>query len=327
MSIHPLLPRLAALVAVPLLAAACNGGTEATNEPDEREEGGSIGSAYDLSDAAVTVGSKEFTEQLILGQITILALEEAGARVSDETGLVGSTTVRGALTAGEIDMYWEYTGTGWITHLGNTEPIQDSREQYEAVDEADAENGIRWLEPATFNNTYAIAVGPQFAQEHDITQLSQLGPFLDENPDLATMCAAAEFLTRDDGLPGLEEEYGFDIPDAGIVEMELGLVYPTVAEGEDCALGEVFATDGRIAGLNLTILEDDRAFFPSYLPSLNVRQEVLEEHESIAELFAEIAAALDTDTIRDLNARVDVEGEQPEDVARQFLVAEGFIAG
>lgn len=132
----------------------------------------------DLSGASLTVGSKEFTEQLILGQITLLALEDAGADVSDQTGLVGSTAVREALTAGEIDLYWEYLGTGWITYLENTEALPDPQEQYEAVRDADAENGITWLPPAPFNNTYAIATTNEVAEENGITSISDIGELI-----------------------------------------------------------------------------------------------------------------------------------------------------
>lgn len=132
----------------------------------------------DLSGASIRVGSKEFTEQLILGQLTKFVLEEAGANVSDQTGLVGSVTVRQALTSGEIDMYWEYLGTGWVTYLDNTEAIPDPQEQYEALKEADAANGIVWLEPAPFNNTYAIAMTNERSEELGITRISQIAELL-----------------------------------------------------------------------------------------------------------------------------------------------------
>jgi osmoprotectant transport system substrate-binding protein len=128
----------------------------------------------DLSGASITVGSKEFTEQLILGHITMMALEEAGADVSDQLGLVGSTTVREALLAGDIDMYWEYLGTGWVTYLENEEGIPDPQEQYEAVRDADAENGVAWLEPAPFDNTYAIAVTDETAEDLGISSVSEI---------------------------------------------------------------------------------------------------------------------------------------------------------
>jgi osmoprotectant transport system substrate-binding protein len=128
----------------------------------------------DLSGASLTVGSKEFTEQLILGNITKLALEDAGAEVDDQIGLVGSTAVRDAIVAGDVDLYWEYLGTGWVTYLENEQGIPDPQEQFEAVREADAANGITWLEPAPFNNTYAIATTNETAEEQGITSISDI---------------------------------------------------------------------------------------------------------------------------------------------------------
>src|SRR5690606_28991791 len=133
---------------------------------------GRIGEEFDLSGASLTVGSKEFTEQLILGHITMLALEEAGADVSDQIGLQGSTIVRNALSSGEIDMYWEYLGTGWVTHLGNDEGVPGAEAQYEAVREADADNDIVWLEPTPFDNTYAVAVSDENADRLGVSTIS-----------------------------------------------------------------------------------------------------------------------------------------------------------
>jgi len=297
---------------------------ETTMAATETTPAGDGGGAVDLSGMSYTVGSKEFTEQLILGQITIQVLENAGADVSDETGLVGSDTVRGALTSGEIDMYWEYTGTGWINHLGNTAPVTGEQEQYEAVATADVEeSGITWLPPAPFNNTYAIALASETAEELEVTSLSDLAALQEENSDALTLCAAAEFLARDDGLPGLEEAYGFSFGDE-VSELELGLVYTSTDKGDPCTFGEVFATDGRIAALDLTVLEDDMQFFPSYLPSLNVGEGV-EGIDQLQELFGPVSAALDTETMQALNSRVDVDGEQPEDVATSFLEDNGLL--
>lgn len=311
--------------------AASAGGTEPSPAASPSGDTGTSaspggGGDVDLAGVEVTVGSKEFTEQLILGEITKQVLEDAGATVDDQTGLVGSTTVREALTSGEIDMYWEYTGTGWITHLGNEEPVTGEQEQYDAVKEADAENGIVWLEPAPFNNTYAIALASEKASELGLTTLSDLATYANENPDEATLCAAAEFLSRDDGLPGLEEEYGFTFGE-NVSEVEFGLIFTSIDKGDPCVFGEVFATDGRIAALDLTVLEDDKQFFPSYLPALNVRQEVMDANPGIADLFAPIAQALDNETMQGLNAKVDVDGEEPADVARTFLEEQGMIGG
>src|SRR5215210_6041397 len=118
--------------------------------------GGSIAQNYDFAGQTYTVGSKEFTEQLVLGNITRLALEEAGATVNDQIGLTGSDAARTALTSDEIDMYWEYLGTAWVSYLGETGSIPEP--QFETVSERDQEeNNVHWLEPAPEQNSYAIA--------------------------------------------------------------------------------------------------------------------------------------------------------------------------
>ena len=312
--------RLCAAVAVLALFVSACGEDDAAETP----EGGTKADAGVLSGSNFKVGSKEFTEQLILGQMTIQVLEDAGAKVTDETGLVGSNTVRAALMSGEIDMYWEYTGTGWINHLGNTQPVKGEREQYEQVAKADLEkNGVTWLQPAPFNNTYAIATSSENARTLGVSSLSELAPLQQRNPSAFTLCAAAEFLARDDGLPGLEKAYGFSFGKK-VSELELGLVYASVDKGEPCTFGEVFATDGRIAALDLTVLRDDKQFFASYLPALTVRRGT-EKILQLETLFAPVAAALDTATMQELNSRVDVKGEQPKDVARDFLKEKRLI--
>lgn len=317
---------LALLGALALVLTACPEDAPDVADPDDPDDGnGVIAEEVDLSGAEFTIGSKEFTEQLILGHITILALEAAGADVTDQTGLVGTPTVRAALEEGEIDMYWEYTGTGWLEILGHDDYIPDEQEQYEAVRDEDTENDIAWLSPGGFNNTYAIATYPGGTDEHGATTISDWAGVASDDPEEARLCAAAEFLVRDDGLPGLEETYGFELGSDYVHEMELGVIYSRLEQGDPCSFGEVFATDGRIEALDLEVLEDDEEFFPTYLPSLTVRQEVLDEWgelERVAELLAE---RLDTDTMRELNARVDVEGELEEAVAEEWLREEGLI--
>lgn len=324
--------RFAFLGAIALILAACTSGTGTSPAATASGPAASAGSpaasaagGADLTGTSFTVGSKEFTEQLILGQITKLVLEDAGATVTDETGLVGSPVVREALVSGDIDMYWEYTGTGWITHLKNTAPVQGTREQFEAVKEADAANGIVWLDPAPLNNTYAIAIASEKATELGLTTLSDVAAYATANPSAATICAASEFLARDDGLPGLEAAYGMKF--ATPATLELGLIPPAIDTGTDCLFGEVFATDARIVELGLTVLEDDKSFFPAYEPSLNVRKEVFDANPGLADLFAPVAAALDTATMTALNAKVDVEGGEAADVARDFLTEKGLMGG
>ena len=319
---------LALAVALALSLAACGGddeGEPGAEEPADKP-GGSIAADYDFSGKSFTVGSKDFTEQLVLGEITKQALEAAGAEVKDQIGLAGTVAAREALTSGQIDMYWEYTGTGWITHLGETQPIPDSQEQYEAVAEADlAQNNVQWLAPAPANNTYALAIRSEAKDELGVETISDIARLAEENPDQATICIGNEFATRDDGLPGLEKAYGFEFPQQAVSTMQEGVIYDATDKGNQCNFGEVFATDGRIEALDLAVIEDDKGFFPVYNPSLTVRQDVAEETPELTDLFAEIAAKLDNETLQALNAAVDVEGQSEEEVAENWLREQGFI--
>jgi osmoprotectant transport system substrate-binding protein len=321
---HPTtaLTRLLALTAaLALSVTACGGGEPTAGGGSGGKEGSIAEAGYDLSDVSFTVGSKEFTESIVLGQITLQALQAAGANASDKTGLTGSATVREALESGEIDMYWEYTGTGYVNILGNT--TEDVPEDlYKTVADADAEqNNIAWLEPAPMNDTYRIAITSAFADETGIEDMSDVATFVQDNPDKGAVCAASEFINRDDGLPGLEKAYGFDFSE--VVELDLGLIYTQV--GKSCPFGEVFSTDGRIVANDLVVVEDDKGFFIDYNAALTMRQETLDENPDISELFAGISEALTSEVITGLNAAVDVDGETAEDVAEEFLRSNGFI--
>jgi len=228
--------------------------------------------------------------------------------------------VREALESGEVDMYWDYTGTGWVNILGNT--TEDVPEDlYAAVAEADAANDIAWLEPAPMNDTYRIAVNSDFASENSLATMSDAATFIQENPDEGVLCAASEFINREDGLPGLETAYGFEFSE--VVEVDLSLVFTQV--GDTCQFGEVFSTDGRIPANDLTVLEDDEGFFVEYNAALTLRQETLDEFPAIEEIMAPISEALTDEEITALNALVDVDGETEEDVARQWMEDNGFV--
>jgi osmoprotectant transport system substrate-binding protein len=307
-----------------LLATACGGDTDLSDAGGtgggDGAGGGSIAEDYDFAGTSVTVGSKEFTESVILGQITIAALQAAGADAADQTGLTGTDTVRAALESGEIDLYWEYTGTGWVNILGNTTTDLPD-DLFAAVSEADAANGVAWLEPAPFEDTYRIATSAELAEQEGLETTSDVAEFVAANPDQGSICAASEFLNRDDGLPGLQTAYGFEFTE--VVELDLGLIYTQV--GDSCAFGEVFSTDARIVSNDLVVLEDDKDFFVPYNGALTLRQEVLDENPEIADLMAEISALLTDDTITELNSQVDNDGEEYADVAQQFLRDNGFI--
>jgi len=152
--------------------------------------------------------------------------------------------------------------------MDETRPIPDERDQYRAVARRDLrENGIAWLPYAPFNNTYGLAVRREAAGRLGVRTISDLARLARERPADASICVAEEFLSRDDGLPGLEAAYGFRFPPDRILKLDEGLVYDQVDSGERCNFGEVFLTDGRIGANDLVTLEDDRRFFPKYNPA------------------------------------------------------------
>jgi osmoprotectant transport system substrate-binding protein len=271
--------------------------------------------------ADLTIGSTESTESILLGKITGQVLENASASVTDKTGISGSATVREALKAGEIDMYWDYTGTGWVNILGHT-TTDAPKDLYQAVSTEDLKkNNVAWLEPAPFDDSYRIAVASDFAKGNHLKTMSDAAEYVKAHPDNGAVCAASEFINRDDGLPGLEKAYGFEF--SNVVELDLGLAYTQI--GEKCPFGEVFSTDGRIISNNLTVLEDDKNFFVEYRGALTLRKETLDKFPAIAGIMAPVSAALTNKVITDLNAKVDVDGQKPEDVAREWLANEGLL--
>ena len=316
------------LAAAALLVTACGEGLE-----DDNGDNGDAADEVDagtesLDGAEITVGSKDFDEQLILGEMSVALLEDAGATVNNEVNLGGTDAARAALISDEIDHYWEYNGTAWISFFGETEPIDDPTEQYEVVrDREVADEQLYWLAPTPFNNTYGLALS-QEAHE-DLGQpetISDIGDLLESDPDSVTMCVESEFNVRDDGLPGLEDHYGFEVPSDQVSVLDTGVVYASTADRDPCNIGEVFTTDGRIAALDLVVLEDDESFFPLYNASPVFNLESYEQYgEALIELYEPISESLDNDTMAGLNARVSSDNERPEDVAIDWLTEEGFI--
>jgi osmoprotectant transport system substrate-binding protein len=311
----------AALVAATFLLAGC-GLSQNTAVPFTVTPG-SITRVPALEGVPITVGSKDFTEQILVGYMAELAMSAAGADVRDLTNIQGSSNSRLALRSGDIDLTWEYTGTGWINYLGHTEPIPDEQAQYEAVRDEDlAQNGLRWLPYSKLNNTYAFGVTEAYAQEHNLRTTSDMTQFLTQNPDQAVFCVETEFASRQDGLPGVQKLYGF--PTTDVKTFGTGAIYAGIANGT-CNFGEIFTTDGRIAGLNLRVLEDDKKFFPQYNISVVLREDTYRQYPEIEQVMQPIATALNNDEMIELGKRVDVDGEDPGIVARDWMVEKGFI--
>jgi osmoprotectant transport system substrate-binding protein len=312
-------------VATGIVATTMAGcGLEEKDETTDVEAGSVDATALD--GVTVTVGSKDFDEQLIIGQLTLQMLSAAGADVVDETNIQGTNASRQALVTGAVDVYWDYTGTGWINHLGHDNPIPDTQDLYEAVRDEDLEeNGLVWGQYAPMNNTYAMAVTQEFSDENDVKTSSDMAEYVAQNPDEATVCLESEFAGRPDGWDGFQQAYGMEIPDSNITEVGTGVVYTELDKGERCNFGEVFTTDGRIAALDLVPLEDDKSFFPIYAVCPIVTEETNNEHPEILEVLAPLAETLDTETMTELNAQKSAEGLKEEDIAQDYLQEQGFI--
>ena len=319
---------LGALALAGMLAlTACGGsGGGGTSGGTGGGGGGTVVEANKLDGTKIAVGSKEFTEQLILGQIAVQALKAAGADVTDRTKLVGTPVVRGALQSGEIDMYWEYTGTAWLGPLKNTNPVAGEQAQFDAVKKADAANGITWFAMAGANNAYALAANPAAAQEFGVSTISDWARLAKENPQAATLCTAAEFPTRNDGLPAVERTYGFDLPDANVAVLDFGLVYTSVAARKPCNFAVVFGTDAQVLANKLVVLKDDKQALATYNVAVSMRTPTYQAHaQAYDAIFGAIAKQLTTERATELNSKVDIDGDAPDAVAKDFLVQNTII--
>ncbi|HEX4358812.1 MAG TPA: glycine betaine ABC transporter substrate-binding protein [Pseudonocardia sp.] len=286
---------------------------------------GSITPVPALEGVPITVGSKDFSDNINIGYLIIYSLQAAGMKVEDLTNIQGSNSARTALKTGQLDVYPEYTGTSWINYNGHTKPIVDADEMFRAVAAEDARQGISWVDRAPANNTYAIAMGPDAQRKYGFKTLSDLAKFAKANPGKATACLETEFASRTDGWPGMTAAYGFTVPPSNIHVMGTGAVYPSTAAGQPCEFGEVFTTDGRIQALHLTVLDDDLGFFPKYNVSVSIRSELLNRYPQIATVLKPVMDKITNDVMIQLNAETDVQGRDWSEVARDWLRRNGFI--
>jgi osmoprotectant transport system substrate-binding protein len=287
---------------------------------------GSITPVPELDGVAVTVGSKDFTEANILGYMIEFALTAAGANVRDLTNIQGSNSLRDAQLHGQIDIAYDYTGTGWINYLGKEKPIPTEGAQFEEVRDADlAEHDMVWAAMAPMNNTYALVTSKGYAEETGVRTLTAYANLVAKDPGAATTCVGTEFNVRPDGYPGLAGAYGIDLGKAQRQIVQDALVYQATADAKQCRFGSVAATDGRIPALELVLLEDDKAFFPKYNASLVMHRDFADAHPQVVAVMAPISARLTNEVITELNRQVDIDGREPADVARDWMVAEGLV--
>jgi osmoprotectant transport system substrate-binding protein len=282
-------------------------------------------SACGEESSTIVVGSKDFTENILLGQMLVVALEEAGIPVEDRTNLGGTVVNRDALLAGDINVYPEYNGTGWTVHLEQEDPSFDRNVLYNAVAEKDlADNSIRWVGHSPFNNTYGFASSPAAtaANGGELFTFQTMAQYMQDNPD-AVACMESEFPDRPDGLVLWEDHVGWEMPEDQQVILETGVIY-TETGNDNCDFGEVFTTDGRIDGLNLGLVQDPGIMI-LYNLSYTFRDEVLADADpQVQEIAETIVNSLDNQTMVGLNFEVDINGREYADVAREYLQSIGL---
>lgn len=270
---------------------------------------------------SVVVGGKNFTEQQIMAEMTTQLLKAKGFTVDKRAGL-GTAPLRQAQEAGQIDVYWEYTGTSLITFNKVADKL-DAQATYAKVKELDAAKGLVWLNPSKANNTYALAMRKKDADAKGIKTLDDLATKVKGGEALKFGCNA-EFYARPDGLTPLQKTYGFDFGRENVVRMDTGLVYQALRDAQ-VDIGLVFATDGRVPAFDFVILGDTKGFFPTYAMTPVIRKETLDKNPKLAEILNGLSAKLDDPTMAKLNASVDVDKKTVEEVASGFLKAQSLV--
>ena len=266
------------------------------------------------------IGARVFTEQTMLAELTAQYLRDKGYQV-EITGGLGSNLARSAQESGQLDLLWEYTGVSLVAYNHVDEKL-DSEQTYQRVKELDAKKGLVWLSPSKFNNTYALALPDKIAQQYpQVNNMSDLTTVLKAEADKGHIVALdTEFANRSDGLVGMVKHYGMNLGRENTRQMDAGLVYTALRNGQVFA-GLVYTTDGRLNAFKLKVLADDKHYFPDYTAAPVIRKEYLDKHPELADLLKPLAALLDNQTMRTLNARIDVDHESPTVVAAEFLRA------
>lgn len=287
---------LALVLALSLLLAGCSGG------------------------GAVTIGSKDFGENIVLGEMFAQLIEaKTDLKVNRKLNMGGTFVCFEAMKKGDIDMYPEYTGTGLTAHL-KMDVITDPDEAYRVVsEEFDKQFSIKWLKPFGFNNTYTLAVTNDVYEKYKVETYSDL---VKVSKDLV-FGAEHEFFDRQDGFDGLVDVYGFTFKGEP-KKMNVSLKYQAIGNG-DMDVTDAFSTDGPIKQYNLKILTDDKNFFPPYYAAPIVREETLKKHPELEGVLNLLAGQIDEAAMTDLNYKIDVEGLAIEKVAKDFLTSKGLL--
>ncbi|WP_434578105.1 glycine betaine ABC transporter substrate-binding protein [Thermoanaerobacterium thermosaccharolyticum] len=271
------------------------------------------------SSGTVVIGSKNFTEQIIMGNMLATLVEKnTDLKVDRKLNLGGTDVAFNALKSGDIDMYVEYTGTGLVNIL--KKPTQNNSDAvYNEVKKDFKEKyNLDWLEPIGFNNTYTLAISPSVEEKYHPKTISDLKKISSNLVLGSTM----EFTERPDGYPGLKKTY--NIKFKSVKGMDSGLRYPAIEKG-DVDVIDAFSTDGMLKAYNLTVLKDDKNFFPPYYAAPLVRDDTLKKYPELKDVLNKLAGQINDETMRELNYKVDKLGEDPRTVADDFLKSKGLI--
>ena len=280
--------------------------------------------------ANVVVGSKLDTEATLLGNMILLALEANGIETEDRITLGGTPVVRKAITAGEIDIYPEYTGNAAFFFNKADDPLwKDHAKGYEAAKQLDYDaNKIVWLSPAPANNTWAIAVRQDVAEPEKLVTMSDFGRWV-AGGGKVVLAGSAEFVNSAGALPSFQQTYGFALKPEQLIVLSGGDTSATIKAAADQTNGTntamVYGTDGAIAASGLVVMADDKSVQPVYAPAPIIREAVLQENPKIAEILAPIFQSLDAATLQELNARIQLGGEPARAVAQDYLQTKGFV--
>lgn len=271
---------------------------------------------------SVVVGGKDFTEQLLMAEMTAQLLASRGVPVRTRSGL-STSGIRREHEAGLLDLYWEYTGTALL--IFNGVPGRFTPEEaYARVKALDGARGLVWLKPSGVNNTYALAMRRDAARARGVASISDLADLVRRGEGLRFACNT-EFFIRPDGLLPLQRAYAFEFGARNVARMDTDAIYGALRDGDRIDVGLVFSTDGRVAAYDFVTLADDRGFFPGYILAPVVRRATLERHPGLAAPLEALATRLDDATIARLNAQVDVERASVEAVASRFLKEQGLV--
>lgn len=279
---------------------------------------------------AVRVGSKIDTEGSLLGNLILQVLEAGGIRTENKVQLGNTKIVRGALMAGEIDIYPEYTGNGAFMFSVEKDPAwKDAKAGYEKVKALDFQaNKIVWLEPAPANNTWAIAIRKDVATANKLKTLDDMGRWIAGGGKFK-LAASAEFVERPDALPAFQTAYGFKLKQDQLLTLAGGDTTVTIKAAAEQTSGVnaamAYGTDGPVSALGLVVLDDTKGVQPIYAPAPIIRAEVLEKHPKIRDLLAPVFRTLDGPTLQSLNARIALGGEDAKKVAASYLKSKGLV--